>query len=64
VSLLWVFIGLVLVRGLGDVLSGAGEQATAPQPAPAAAFPGDETRAFAASFARVYGAGPRRGHLP
>jgi hypothetical protein len=32
----------VLVRGLGDVLSGAGEQAAAPQPAPAAAFPGDE----------------------
>lgn len=59
---LWVFIGLVLVRGLGDVLSGAGQQAAAPQPA-AAAFPGDETRAFAASFARVYLESPSAGAL-
>jgi Conjugative transposon protein TcpC len=51
---LWAFIGLVLVRGLGDVLSGAHQHAGPPQPAPAAAFPGDEARAFAAGFARVY----------
>jgi hypothetical protein len=60
---LWVFIGLVLVRGLGDVLSGAGEQSAAPQPAPAAAFPGDEARAFAAGFARVYVESPSAGAL-
>jgi hypothetical protein len=52
--LLWVFIGLVLIRGLGDILAGGREQAAAPAPTSAAAFPGDHERAFAAGFARVY----------
>lgn len=51
---LWVFIGLVLVRGLGDILAGGRDQPAVPAPSPSAAFPGDAERAFAAGFARVY----------
>jgi hypothetical protein len=51
---LWIFIGLVLIRGLGDLLAGGQEQAAAPGPSSAAAFPGERERAFAAGFARVY----------
>lgn len=50
---LWVLVGLLLVRGLGDVVSSR----PAPAPAPAAVKPtgvDGEREAFAARFARVY----------
>jgi hypothetical protein len=51
---LWALIGLLLVRGVGDVISGGREGATAPAPPTAAAFPDEKARTFAAAFARVY----------
>lgn len=52
---LWSSLGLLLLRGVGDVLSARPAQSK-PQPAPSAsaAWPDDEARAFAVGFARAY----------
>lgn len=51
--LLWAFVLLVLVRGLGDIVSDAEQRSPAPAGA-ASAFPGDAERAFAVRAARAY----------
>ena len=52
--LLWALIGLVLARGLGDLLSGPSGQPAPRESWQAATLAGDRARAFAAGFARVY----------
>ena len=60
---LWALIALLLVRGLDDVLSGSLEHAASSPVEPASAFTGDEARAFAVAFARVYISSPSAGAL-
>ncbi len=51
--LLWAFLLLVLVRGLGDIVSDAEQRSPAPTSA-ASVFPGEPERAFAVRTARAY----------
>lgn len=51
---LWAVIVLLLVRGLGDVLSGGASGPGAPPAQTREPFPDDAARAFAVGFARVY----------
>jgi hypothetical protein len=51
---LWCVVGLLLVRGAGDVMAGAeGSVSTAPRVV-GPVWPDDEARAFAVDFARAY----------
>jgi hypothetical protein len=54
-GLLWCLVGVLLLRGAGDVLS-ADERTSSASPARVAAvgWPDDEARAFAVDFARAY----------
>jgi hypothetical protein len=54
-AVLWCTLGLLLLRGVGDVLS-ARPAESKPQPAtsPVSSWPDDEARAFAAGFTRAY----------
>ncbi len=55
--LLWGFVLLVFVRGVGDIMRGDPERAGHAQAGPGGAalsFPDDEARAFALQFARAY----------
>lgn len=53
---LWAAVGLVLVRGVGDILAEDSQPAAQPAPlrASVAQFPDGEARAFAIAFARTY----------
>ncbi len=53
---LWAAVGLVLVRGVGDILADDPQPAAHPAPVrtSAAQFPDGEARAFAIAFARTY----------
>jgi hypothetical protein len=52
--LLWCALGLVLLRGVADLLSTEPTAPPAPAAAAPAAWPDDEARAFAIDFARAY----------
>src|SRR3954453_20617293 len=52
---LWCALGLLLVRGAGDVLAAKPTNDRAmPVPSVSASWPDDEARAFAVGFARAY----------
>src|SRR5437764_7452354 len=54
-AVLWLLVAVLLLRGAADLLTRS-TPAAAVRAAPAArvAWPGDEAKAFAASFARAY----------
>jgi hypothetical protein len=51
---LWAFVAVVLVRGLGGIVGFGGDRLARPAPGPEAPGPDDRARAFAAGFARAY----------
>ncbi|MDQ3091840.1 MAG: hypothetical protein M3R46_09310, partial [Actinomycetota bacterium] len=52
--LLWAFVLLVLVRGIGAILSPPPEPRAQPTPSAQQRWPGDAAGAYAVSFAKAY----------